>query len=92
MTRRISCTVWHICATVPHMSQTEHLSASEAADVIGQSKATVKRLAKAGTIPIAFKVGGDRGAYVFHRADVEAYAASRRAELVAAVAKLDEAS
>lgn len=74
------------------MSHPEHLSASEAAAIIGKSNATVKRLAKAGTLPIAFKLGRGKGAYVFHRADVEAYAAARRAELVATIAKLDEAS
>lgn len=60
--------------------------------MVGKSAATVKRLAKAGTIPAAFKLAGSRGAYVFRRSDVEAYMATLRNELLAEAARLEAAS
>lgn len=73
------------------MSQPELLSASQSAAIIGKSTATVKRLAKSGALP-AELFGAGNGVYIFKRADVEAYAAARRAELVDTIAKLDAAS
>jgi hypothetical protein len=51
----------------------------DAAKILGVSTRTVKRLAFRGDelVPIA-KMPGDTGAYVFHRAAVEAVAAARR--------------
>ena len=50
----------------------------DAAIILGVSTRTVKRYARLGDelVPIA-KMPGERGAYVFHRAQVEALAARR---------------
>lgn len=54
------------------MSQSELLGVSEAAEIVGVSIATIKRAAVAGALPVALKMPGATGAYLFHRADVEA--------------------
>lgn len=61
------------------MSQSELLGVSEAAELVGVSIATIKRAAVAGHLPIAHKMPGQTGAYLFHRADVEALAKGRAA-------------
>lgn len=61
------------------MVLTELLGVSEAAKQIGCSERTVKRLAKTGVLPHALKMPGATGAYLFHRADVEALAKGRAA-------------
>jgi excisionase family DNA binding protein len=54
------------------MSQAAHLlSTAQVAEVLGVSKATVKRLALSGELPHALKLPGDTGAYLFDRKDVE---------------------
>ncbi len=61
------------------MSQSELLGVSEAAALVGVSIATIKRAASAGQLPIAHKMPGQTGAYLFHRTDVEALAKGRAA-------------
>ena len=61
------------------MVLTELLGVSEAAKLIGCSDRTVNRLAKTGVLPHAHKMPGQTGAYLFHRADVEALAKGRAA-------------
>ncbi len=41
--------------------------------MLGRSVPTVNRYALSGRLPFAQKLPGDRGAYLFHRADVEAF-------------------
>lgn len=64
------------------------IGTTEAAEILGVTSRTVKRLALIGNdLPPAHKMPGDTGAYLFHRADVEALRdrrAERRAERVAA--------
>ncbi len=54
------------------------IGTKEAAKILGVSTRTVKRYALSADelVPIA-KMDGDLGAYVFHRAQVEAFAARR---------------
>ena len=61
------------------MSRSELLGVSEAAEVLGVSKATVKRAALSGALKPAHKMPGDSGAYLFTRAAVLAYAEKRAA-------------
>jgi len=61
------------------MSQSELLGVSEAAELVGVSIATIKRAAIAGRLPVARKLPGATGAYLFRRADVEALRAERAA-------------
>ena len=56
------------------MSQQAQITTDEVARLLGRSKATVKRQAKAGTLPVAFKFQGRTGAYVFSRDAIEAIA------------------
>lgn len=53
------------------------LTAAQVAEIRGVTPKTVHRWAEAGRLPIATKLPGLRGAYLFHRADVEALAAER---------------
>ena len=61
------------------MSQSELLGVSEAARVLGVSGASVKRAAQSGVLPVALKMPGATGAYLFDRKAVEALAAERAA-------------
>jgi excisionase family DNA binding protein len=58
------------------MSQQVHLlSTSEVAERLGWSRAKVKRAAKDGRLPIAGKMPGETGAYLFDSDDIERFAA-----------------
>jgi len=50
------------------------IGTDEAAQLLGVSKPTVKRRARAGLLTVAVKMPGQTGAYLFHRADIEAHA------------------
>ncbi|MDQ3307567.1 MAG: helix-turn-helix domain-containing protein [Actinomycetota bacterium] len=62
------------------MRDPELLSTSEAAEILGTSGVTVNRWAITGKLPVAHKMPGRTGAYLFARSDVEAF---RRTERVA---------
>lgn len=50
------------------VSQLDHyIGTAEAADILGWSRAKVKRAARAGDLPHAVKVPGGTGAYLFDR-------------------------
>jgi excisionase family DNA binding protein len=48
------------------------IGTAEAAELLGVSLPTIKRKAQNGLLPVAHKMPGETGAYLFHRADVEA--------------------
>ncbi len=50
----------------------ELLTSPEAGQILGKSARTVQRLADSGRLPIAQKLPGPNGAYLFRRSDVEA--------------------
>jgi hypothetical protein len=52
----------------------ELLTAPQAGLILGKSGPTVLRWAKAGRLPVAVKVPGPKGEYLFARAEVEALA------------------
>lgn len=56
------------------VSQSDHINATAAADILGCSVATVKRKAKDGDLPYAFKLPGKTGSYVFLRSEIQALA------------------
>ena len=53
------------------------IDASEAADMLGVSLATLHRIAASGDLPTAYKADGIRGVRLFHRADAVRLAAER---------------
>jgi hypothetical protein len=53
------------------VSQSDLVGTKDAADILGWSLAKVKRAAKSGALPHAYKMWGDTGAYLFHRTVVE---------------------
>ncbi len=53
-------------------SSTELLSTGEVAELLGTTVATVNRWAVTGKLPVAHKMPGRTGAYLFARSDVEA--------------------
>lgn len=55
------------------------IGTSEAAQILGWSPAKLKREAKDGRLPFEAKLPGGTGAYLFHRAVIEAHAARRGA-------------
>jgi predicted DNA-binding transcriptional regulator AlpA len=62
------------------MSQSADLiGVTEAAALTGKSRATIKRLALSGALPVAKKMPGETGAYLFLKADVKALAKAGRA-------------
>jgi hypothetical protein len=62
------------------VSQPDLIGTVEAADVAGVSIPTIKRLAGTPALPVAIKMPGLTGAYLFHRADVEAFRDARGTE------------
>lgn len=50
---------------------------AEAALILGVHIATVTRRAAAGDLPVAMKLPGETGAYLFNRADIEAAAGDK---------------
>ena len=61
------------------MQQHALLGVTEAAEHLGCSVATVKRLVRAGNLAPAHKLPGQTGAYLFRLRDVERIAQKRRA-------------
>ena len=54
-------------------SPADLIGSTEAARILGKSPRTVHRLVQSGSLkPAAIAPGGYAGAYLFHRADVEA--------------------
>ena len=61
------------------MPLTEDLLTSPQAGVIlGKSARTIHRMAESGALPIAQKLPGPNGAFLFRRKDIERLAASER--------------
>jgi len=54
------------------MPNEELLTSPQAGLLLGKSARTVQRMADAGDLPIAQKLPGPNGAYLFRRGDVEA--------------------
>lgn len=62
------------------MSQSDHyVGSAEAAELLGWSRAKVKREAQHGRIPVALKMPGETGAYLFDRIAIEQLVAERAA-------------
>ncbi len=59
------------------MPTDELITTAQAGRLIGKSARTVIRLGESGALPIAQKLPGPNGAFLFHRTDVEALAAGR---------------
>ena len=55
----------------------ELLTSTQAGQIIGRSGRTVIRQAELGQIPVAAKLPGPNGAYLFRRSEIEAIAAER---------------
>lgn len=53
---------------------------AEAEEILGIDRATVVRWAQSGKLRVAHRMSGETGAYLFHRADVEALAQAAKAE------------
>lgn len=58
------------CANLLTVSQSDLIGTAEAADILGWSRAKVKRAAQSGDLPHAVKMPGGTGAYLFHRSVV----------------------
>ena len=55
------------------MAPTDHLLTSpQAGLILGKSARTVQRMADTGELPVAQKLPGPNGAFLFRRSDVEA--------------------
>ena len=52
----------------------ELLTSVQVAILLGKSARTVHRMAEAGTLPVAQKLPGPNGAFLFRREDIEALA------------------
>lgn len=50
------------------------LTSPQAGLILGKSSRTVQRMADRGELPVAQKLPGPNGAYLYWRADIEAYA------------------
>jgi excisionase family DNA binding protein len=61
------------------MPHDELLTSPQAGAVLGKSGRTIQRMADAGELPVAQKLPGPNGAYLFRRADLEAYLAKATA-------------
>jgi hypothetical protein len=53
------------------VSQSDLVGTTDAAAILGWSRAKVKRLAQKGDLPFAHKMPGTLGAYLFHRGVIE---------------------
>lgn len=67
----------HHSSYMPKSSPEELLTSSQAGGIINRSYRTVIRLAETGELPVAAKLPGPNGAYLFKRGDVERLAALR---------------
>ena len=54
-------------------SDTALIGTTEVAELLGWSRAKVKREALKGKLPHAYKMPGDTGAYLFHRSTVDLF-------------------
>lgn len=63
------------CDDMPNVAPDELLTATQVGAIISRSGRTAIRMAEAGEIPIAAKLPGPNGAYLFRRADAESLAA-----------------
>tara|TARA_R110000868_G_scaffold57749_2_gene178324 strand:- start:480 stop:668 length:189 start_codon:yes stop_codon:yes gene_type:complete len=61
------------------MSQSDHISTAEVAQMLQMPLATVKRYAAAGKLPTVCKLAGTTGAYVYDRAAIIEWQAERSA-------------
>lgn len=52
------------------------LTSPQAGTLLGKSARTIQRMADAGDLPVAQKLPGPNGAYLFRRSDVEALLAA----------------
>lgn len=70
-----------MCRIVPAVSQSAQtlIGTAEAAAMLGVSKATVKRYAHSGELPVVVQMPGTTGALLFLRRDVERLAKRRGA-------------
>lgn len=50
----------------------ELITSPEAGQILGKSARTIQRMADAGDLPVAQKLPGPNGAYLFVRSDIEA--------------------
>jgi predicted DNA-binding transcriptional regulator AlpA len=62
---------------VSHMD--DLLTSTEAGQIIGKSARTVQRMAESGELPVAQKLPGPNGAYLFRRTEIEALVPAERA-------------
>lgn len=60
-------------------AQGEFITVQEAAEILGWSTTTMHRRIADGTLPVAQKLSGRTGAYIFRRSDVEEIAATTEA-------------
>lgn len=63
----------------PAPNPDELLTSPQAGAILNRSARTVQRLADSGDLPVAQKLPGPNGAYLFRRADVERMAAPAEA-------------
>lgn len=70
---------------------TDLLPTAEVARLLGRDVSTINRMVTAGDLTPAVKGPGVRGAYLFHRADVDALRIQRQRELEAELAVLSGA-
>lgn len=62
-----------------HMPKDDLIGSTEAVRILDVDKATLSRWVAAGQVVPAHQLPGKNGAYLFHRADITALAAQRRA-------------
>lgn len=56
----------------------ELITSPEAGQILGKSARTIQRMADAGDLPVAQKLPGPNGAYLFARSDIEALMAEAK--------------
>lgn len=68
------------------------IGAREAEALAGLARGTIGKLVTAGKLEAHVKLPGTRGAYVFRRGDIKAFAAERRRKLEGTLARMGGAS
>lgn len=56
------------------MQQDDLLTSPQVGYILGKSARTIHRMADAGALPVAAKLPGPNGAYLFRRSEIEALA------------------
>lgn len=79
-------------ATADTPADDELIGARDAEALAGLARGTIGKLVAAGKLEPHVKLPGIRGAYVFRRADITAFAAERRRKLEGTIARMDGAS